>query len=87
MNVKINEVYPSAVTGFVVVTGTINDKDFKADIYEGTRKLESVKIEDTYVYVENVADAIDVKYAPKSLDFVMEFQQAIKSKTRQINAR
>lgn len=87
MNFKINDVRPSVLSGLYVVTGTINDDNFKSEIYEGTRKLESIKIEDTYIYLENKDAAFDVNYKPASLDFVMEFQQLIKSKTRHISAR
>ena len=87
MNMIIEEVYPSVALGFNTVVGTINGEDFKADIYEETRTLESIKIEDTYVYVENEEDAFDVKYAPATSEFVTLFQLEINKQTRQVSAR
>lgn len=86
MNMIIEEVYPSNKLGFNTVLGTINGKDFRASIYEGTRKVESIKIENTYVFVENEESAVDVAYEPANAKFVFDFQIAINKNTQQISA-
>lgn len=85
MKLTVKQVNPSNMAGMVTVKGTVDGKKFVADIYPGTRKLESVKVEDTYVYVERVSDAVDVKYAAASAEFVYNFQSLIKAKVETIS--
>lgn len=87
MKMTVKQVSPSNMAGMVTVKGTVDGKKFVAEIYPGTRKLESVKVEETYVYVENVADAADVKFAAASAEFVYNFQAAIKAKVETISVK